>query len=64
MRLNSRELADRAQWERAGIDLPRFDREAMIEATKGAPQWVHFGAGNIFRAFPAALSQSLLDQGV
>jgi fructuronate reductase len=25
---------------------------------------VHFGAGNIFRAFPAALQQSLLEQGI
>jgi len=44
--------------------LPRFDRGAMIRATRTAPQWVHFGAGNIFRAFPAALAQSLLEQGL
>jgi fructuronate reductase len=36
----------------------------MIRATKIAPKWVHFGAGNIFRAFPAALQQVLLDQGI
>jgi hypothetical protein len=63
MRLNRKELTNKAQWEKAGIDLPRFDTEAMIKATRETPQWVHFGAGNIFRAFPAALLQSLLDQG-
>jgi fructuronate reductase len=63
MRLNDGELLKREQWEKAGIALPRFDRAAMIQATKDAPQWVHFGAGNIFRAFPAALAQSLLENG-
>ncbi len=32
-------------------------------ATKNAPVWVHFGAGNIFRAFPAAKLQELLNAG-
>jgi len=36
----------------------------MIEATAENPKWIHFGAGNIFRAFPAALSQSLLEKGL
>jgi fructuronate reductase len=64
MRLNEQELLKREQWEKAGITLPRFDRAAMIQATKEAPQWVHFGAGNIFRAFPAALAHNLLEQGL
>jgi fructuronate reductase len=64
MRLNDRELENRAQWEKAGIELPKFDRGAMIEATRAAPEWVHFGAGNIFRIFPAGLQQSLLEAGV
>ncbi|MDR1306012.1 MAG: mannitol dehydrogenase family protein, partial [Treponema sp.] len=63
MRLNSRELENREQWEKAGISLPQFDRAAMIRAAAEKPQWVHFGAGNIFRVFPAALQQTLLDQG-
>jgi fructuronate reductase len=64
MQLNNRELNNKAQWEKAGIQLPKFDREAMILATKKAPKWVHFGAGNIFRAFPAAMAQTLLEQGL
>jgi len=64
MRLSDKELADKAQWEKAGVALPRFDRKAMIAATEKAPTWVHFGAGSIFRAFPAALAQTLLEQGL
>jgi len=64
MRLNSESLKDRAFWEKAGIALPDFDRDAMIASTSKTPKWIHFGAGNIFRAFPAALSQSLLEKGI
>jgi fructuronate reductase len=64
MRLNDQGLQNRALWEKAGIGLPRFDRAAMINATQAVPQWIHFGAGNIFRAFPAALAQTLLEKGL
>jgi fructuronate reductase len=64
MRLNSKELENTSLWQKAGVELPRFDREAMIQATQIAPEWVHFGAGNIFRAFLAALQQDLLDQSM
>ena len=63
MVLCNKDMADKTQWERAGIKLPKFDREAMIAATLEKPRWVHFGAGNIFRAFPAAIQQSLLEEG-
>lgn len=64
MRLLDSELNNKEQWEKAEIRLPQFDRQAMKEATKKTPQWVHFGAGNIFRAFPAALQQKLLNEGI
>jgi fructuronate reductase len=64
MRLTNKGLRDRAAWEKAGVALPAFDRETMIAATGEEPEWVHFGAGNIFRAFPAALAQTLLEQGL
>jgi len=38
-----------ALWKEAGVKLPLYDVKAMAEATKKAPTWVHFGAGNIFR---------------
>ncbi|MCL2759441.1 MAG: mannitol dehydrogenase family protein [Treponema sp.] len=64
MKLNNESLKNNTFWEKAGIVLPRFDREKMITATNAAPKWVHFGAGNIFRAFPAALMQQLLEEGL
>lgn len=63
MRLLDSECLNKEQWAAAEIKLPEFDREAMKAATKERPQWVHFGAGNIFRAFPAALQQKLLNEG-
>ena len=52
------------EWEKKGYELPQYDREAVKKATKEAPAWVHFGAGNIFRAFPAERLQQVLNQGV
>ncbi len=50
-------------WKEKGYTLPLYDRAAVAEATQKAPSWIHFGAGNIFRAFPAALAQRLLNTG-
>lgn len=50
-------------WQEKDYKLPKYDREAVKKATKEAPTWIHFGAGNIFRAFPAAKLQQLLDEG-
>lgn len=63
MKLNQKALADRTAWSAAGIKLPAFDREKAKLATLAAPAWVHFGGGNIFRAFQAALQQKLLEDG-
>ena len=62
--LNQNALSDKAAWEAAGIALPAYDRAAMIAKTKAEPTWLHFGAGNIFRAFPAAVCDRLLSSGV
>ena len=56
--------ANRAQWEKAGYILPKYDIEKMRENTLKACHWVHFGSGNIFRAFLAARMQNLLDKGI
>ncbi len=63
MKLNMQQLQDTAVWEKAGFALPQFDREAVEKETKENPEWIHFGAGNIFRAFPAAVQQKLLNEG-
>ena len=43
MHLNDRELVNKAEWENAGIALPRFDRAAMIAATKTASMHRDYG---------------------
>lgn len=64
MKLSNSGFADKTQWESAGYSLPKFDREAVTAATKENPFWIHFGAGNIFRAFQANVVQNLLNEGV
>ena len=54
---------DSAQWEAKGYQLPKFDIKAVREKTFNDPTWVHFGGGNIFRAFPAALLNDALNAG-
>lgn len=51
------------KWQEKGYQLPKYNRDEVKKATMEAPTWVHFGAGNIFRAFPAAKLQELLDAG-
>lgn len=63
MILNENGLQNRAEWEAKGYKLPQYDRQAMIKRTKENPTWVHFGAGNIFRAFQANVAQNLLNEG-
>lgn len=53
-----------AAWSAAGVTLPKFNIAAMRAATEATPEWVHFGAGNIFRGFIGSLNQRLLNAGV
>ena len=47
---------------RLGIKVPHFDQEKMKLATRKRPIWVHFGGGNLFRAFHAVIAQKLLNK--
>lgn len=65
MLLNEQGLKEeKLQWESAGYQLPQYDHEAMVRATRENPFWLHFGAGNIFRAFQANVVQDLLNHRV
>lgn len=65
MQMNASSIVNqKAEWEKLGVKLPAFDHAAMTAATKEHPIWVHFGAGNIFRGFIAALQQRLLNEGL
>lgn len=52
-----------ASWSQKGYELPQYDRDKVTKSTRENPTWIHFGAGNIFRGFPAAALQNLLNDG-
>ena len=52
-----------AEWEAKGYELPKFNIEDIRRKTHDEPTWVHFGGGNIFRAFPAAILNDALNTG-
>ena len=64
MKLSLAGIKDAAAWTAAGVKLPKFDIEAVRKITAETPEWVHFGAGNIFRGFIGSLNQRLLDEGL
>ena len=64
MKLNANSVATDSTWKEKGYYIPTFNQEDMIKKTVEAPEWVHFGAGNIFRAFQANLAQRMLDGGL
>lgn len=61
MKLNYQSLQHPENWD--GYHLPSFDPAEIARNTKAKPQWLHFGAGNIFRIFPAVLCQRLIEAG-
>ncbi len=63
MKLNLDGLKDVGAWETAGFKLPKFNLEQIKVNTKTNPNWVHFGAGNIFRALTANVQQNILNEG-
>lgn len=58
MKLSLENLSQNLSWK--GYRLPQYDIQAARDYTKAHPVWLHFGAGNLFRAFPAVLAQRLL----
>lgn len=65
MRLHEQGIKeDTMQWKEAAYRLPQYDHAAMVHATKENPFWLHFGAGNIFRAFQANVVEELLNDGI
>ncbi|WP_024864956.1 mannitol dehydrogenase family protein [Butyrivibrio sp. FCS014] len=62
MKINEENMAN-TKWQDKGYFVPSFDRKAMVEKTMEQPKWIHFGAGNIFRAFQANLAQRMLENG-
>lgn len=63
MKLSQYNESNKTEWEKAGFLLPKYDRSQITKNMKEAPEWIHFGAGNIFRAFPANVLQNMLNKG-
>lgn len=61
MKLSQDSLNNKEIWEAAKFALPQYDRKLIEKNTKETPTWIHFGAGNIFRAFTANAQQKLLN---
>ncbi len=53
----------RKELEEVGIKLPTCDVDATRAAGVAQPRWIHFGGGNLYRAFHAEIAQDLLDAG-
>lgn len=64
MQLNKCGISNQSKWEEKGYSMPKFNQKEMKENTLKSPKWIHFGAGNIFRAFQANVVQKLLNEGV
>ena len=54
---------EKDKWESAGIKLPEYDIDRIRRNTEEAPEWIHFGAGNIFRGFIAGIADKLIGEG-
>lgn len=48
----------------AGVKLPAYDVDAVKAAGKKQPVWMHFGGGNLYRAFHAQIAQALANKGL
>ena len=63
MKLTLEGIRNREAWEKAGVILPGYDVGAVQENGRKAPQWIHFGIGNIFRVFIGGIANGLIEQG-
>lgn len=64
IKLNYIELNNKKQWEEAGIKVPGFNPKEIKVNTLSSPKWLHFGAGNIFRAFVASCQDEIIEKGL
>lgn len=62
MKLTLEGLKNKEEWK--GYKLFSYDHDEIQKNTEERPVWVHFGAGNIFRIFPAGLCQTLIENKV
>ena len=56
-------IKNKEKWLNSRYEVFSYDRQEMIEKTRKDPEWIHFGCGNLFRAFEAVYCDKLLDEG-
>ncbi|MEI0685196.1 mannitol dehydrogenase family protein [Brachyspira pilosicoli] len=64
MKLNIENLNDKNFWENVDIEVPKYNINDIRKNTAEKPTWIHFGAGNIFRGFIAAVADTLLNDSI
>ncbi|MGL5988841.1 mannitol dehydrogenase family protein [Cetobacterium sp.] len=47
-----------------GVIVPTYDIEKIKEETLKTPKWLHFGAGNLFRAYMGKIGQVLIEKNL
>ena len=63
MKLKLEEL-NNLEWVKKGYRIPSYDVEKLRKKTMEKPEWVHFGAGNIFRSFMVHSMDEMLNEGL
>lgn len=62
MKLNNENLLKIKEIE--NVIVPNYSIEEIKKNTMKAPKWLHFGAGNIFRAYMGKVQQTLIEKKV
>lgn len=55
---------DTEELAQMGVEFPRYDVDAVRAAGIEQPRWIHFGGGNLYRAFHAQIAQELANKGL
>ena len=56
-------MDEKEELQALGIELPQYDVDTFKEAGARQPRWIHFGGGNLYRAFHAEIAQRLANAG-
>lgn len=63
VKLSDNYINNRSDFEKAGIKVPTYDHEKITLNGLKHPRWIHFGGGNLFRGFHAAIANELIENG-
>lgn len=63
VKLSDNYINNRLEFKKAGIKVPSYDHEKITLDGLKHPRWIHFGGGNLFRGFHAAIADKLIEDG-